>query len=270
MKRLLTAIVAIPILLYAIWTDTPYLFNTIAVVALVGATHELFRMAERVHAPPFWTIGYLAALVFSATPMLGRMDLNQGAFALLGIVLTLAVLARVGDKKRVLASAGVTAFGVVYTAYLGSYLVAIRMLAKPQVPGKLLTLFFAIIMLGDAGAYYTGRMLGRNKLAPKVSPGKTIEGSVGGLIASILGAVASTFIFFKELPIGDAVALGALLNVVGQAGDLSESLFKRGSNVKDSSSIIPGHGGFLDRLDSVLPNAPILYYYYVLILAKKM
>jgi phosphatidate cytidylyltransferase len=182
----------------------------------------------------------------------------------------IGTLARVDDKARILVSAGATLVALVYVAFLGSYLVAIRRLAPPDLPGKLLTLFMAIIMMSDTGAYFAGRTMGRRKLAPRVSPAKTVEGSVGGLVASVLAAVASKYIFFPELPIPDAVALGAGMGALGQIGDLCESLLKRGADVKDAASILPGHGGFLDRLDSMLLNAPAFYYYVVYVLAPRI
>jgi phosphatidate cytidylyltransferase len=170
----------------------------------------------------------------------------------------------------VLVSAGATLLGLLYVAFLGGYIVALRAVPAPGMPGKLLTLFFAIVMMSDTGAYFAGRTLGRHKLAPKVSPAKTVEGSLGGLVGSVGAAVASKYIFFGELPIPDAVLLGAAMGAIGQIGDLCESLLKRGSEVKDAASILPGHGGFLDRLDSMLLNAPLYYYYYVYILAPRL
>ena len=112
--------------------------------------------------------------------------------------------------------------------------------------------------MSDSAAYFAGRALGRHKLAPRVSPAKTVEGSIGGLVGSVGAAVASKYIFFPELPIPDAVVLGAVMGAIGQIGDLCESLLKRGSDVKDAASILPGHGGFLDRLEreEILPAVP--------------
>jgi phosphatidate cytidylyltransferase len=185
------------------------------------------------------------------------------------LALMLWTLARVGEKSRVLVSAGATAVTVLYVAFLGSYLVALRAIPTPGLAAKLLTVLLAIVMVGDSAAYYTGSTLGRHKLAPRVSPGKTIEGSVGGLVGSVAAAIASRYVFFEELPLADAVVLGLVVGIVGQLGDLVESLLKRGSNVKDAASILPGHGGFLDRLDSILLNAPLVYYYYELILGPR-
>lgn len=270
MKRVLTAVVALPILLYSVWSSQPYLFFALALVAIVAATHEFFFIASRAGAPPVGWVGYPAAVALVGVAAVGRPDLGIVVLAAATIAAMIAMLGRVEDKQHVLVSAGATALGLLYVALLGSYLVAIRAIPVPGMPGKLLTLFFAIIMMSDTGAYYTGRSLGRHKLAPRVSPGKTIEGSVGGLVASTLAAVASKYIFFPELPIPDAIALGAGLGVLGQVGDLCESLLKRGSDVKDAASILPGHGGFLDRLDSMLLNAPVFYYYYVYVLAPRL
>jgi phosphatidate cytidylyltransferase len=270
MKRVLTAVVALPILLYATWSSQPYLFFAIAALAILAAVHEFFFIADKAGAHPFKPVGYAAAAAALVAAAFRRPDLHGAILAATTVVVMIWTLARVEDKSRILVSAGATLLAVLYVAVLGSYLVAIRAIPTPGMPGKLLTLFFAIIMMSDTGAYYTGRSLGRHKLAPRVSPGKTVEGSVGGLVASTLAAVASKYIFFPELPLPDAVALGAGMGVLGQVGDLCESLLKRGSDVKDAASILPGHGGFLDRLDSMLLNAPVLYYYYVYILAPRL
>jgi phosphatidate cytidylyltransferase len=122
-------------------------------------------------------------------------------------------------------------------------------------------MFFAMVMMTDTGAYYTGRSIGKHKLAPRVSPGKTIEGSIGGFVAAALTGPLCKLTFFPEIPMVDAILLGATIGVTGQIGDLAESLLKRGAGVKDSGTIFPGHGGMLDRLDSILFCAPVLYYY---------
>jgi phosphatidate cytidylyltransferase len=116
-------------------------------------------------------------------------------------------------------------------------------------------------MGSDTGAYFAGRALGKRKLAPKISPGKTWEGFVGGMIASLAFAVLAHYWFFRELPLKWALPLAAAMNVLGVLGDLVESALKRGSDAKDAATLLPGHGGFLDRLDSLLFNAPLLYYF---------
>jgi len=158
---------------------------------------------------------------------------------------------------------GVTVLGVLYLAFLGGYLIATRMGFEehPFLSTHLLGYFFLVLMGSDTGAYFAGRALGKNKLAPGISPGKTWEGLIGGLIAAAALAALATFWFFPELPYKFSIPLAMVMAVVGVLGDLAESAMKRGSKTKDAASILPGHGGLLDRLDSLLLNAPILYYF---------
>jgi phosphatidate cytidylyltransferase len=131
----------------------------------------------------------------------------------------------------------------------------------PGLSTHLLAYFFLVIFGSDSGAYFAGRALGKHKLAPAISPGKTVEGLIGGILsAAALGAL-STWLFFPELPYQYSVPLACILAIAGVLGDLTESAMKRGSKTKDAASILPGHGGFLDRLDSLLFGAPILYYF---------
>ncbi len=191
-------------------------------------------------------------------------------------IISLADALRRPDHINVsLSSVASTVFGVVYVALLAGMLVGVRVIGYedsavrvPLLAPKLLTMFFAMVMMTDTGAYYTGRSIGRRKLAPRVSPGKTIEGSIGGFVAAALTGPLCKLTFFPEIPMLDAILLGATLGVVGQIGDLAESLLKRGAGVKDSGAILPGHGGMLDRLDSLLFCAPVLYYYARLFVPK--
>lgn len=125
-------------------------------------------------------------------------------------------------------------------------------------PASLLTLM-AIVFAGDTGAYFAGRSFGRHKLYPLVSPKKTIEGSVGGLLGSIGAAALCAWLLVPQVPYVDAMILGAGCGLVAQVGDLAESMFKRASGTKDSGSLLPGHGGMLDRLDGVLFAAPVFF-----------
>src|SRR6266542_3169707 len=173
-------------------------------------------------------------------------------------------LASRGGEVQGLAAA-VRVFGVLYVAVLGGYIIAIRVIEKPDIPRlapKLLTLFFIIVFAGDTGAYYTGRAMGRRRLAPRVSPGKTVEGAIGGLLGNVAAALIAHFTFFPELKVVHAVPLALVMGLLGITGDLCESMLKRGARAKDAGSLIPGHGGLLDRLDSMLFNAPLLYYFY--------
>jgi phosphatidate cytidylyltransferase len=114
---------------------------------------------------------------------------------------------------------------------------------------------------GDTAAYYVGRRLGRHKLYPEVSPGKTVEGTIGLVVGSVAGCLLFRHYFFQALPMGHAIVLGLAGSVLGQLGDLCESVLKRAAGVKDSGTLFPGHGGILDRLDCLIFITPFVYYY---------
>ena len=158
--------------------------------------------------------------------------------------------------ERAWAGVTLTLLGVCYCAWLLGHAIWLRVLPG----GRLLTLFaVGVTWCGESAAYFVGRRFGRRPLAPRISPGKTVEGGVAQLIVSAAAAMASAPIV--GLPFAEAAVLGLLLGVVGQVGDLSESFLKRSAGAKDAGRVIPGHGGILDRLDSLLFNVPALYYW---------
>jgi phosphatidate cytidylyltransferase len=172
-----------------------------------------------------------------------------------------AAMLRGAPFERMIGSTAATIAGVLYVVFLGSHLIALRTCFTEDLSRHLLYFFMLVLFGSDTAAYYTGRALGRHKLAPKVSPGKTWEGAAGGMIASLGFAALAHFWFFRELPLRYALPLAAVMNVLGVVGDLTESALKRGAGAKDAANILPGHGGLLDRLDSLLFNAPLLYYF---------
>jgi phosphatidate cytidylyltransferase len=162
---------------------------------------------------------------------------------------------------KTIASSGATILGVLYVVLLGGHLVALRTGFEEKLSAHLLSFFFLILMGADTGAYYVGRAIGKHKLAPAISPGKTWEGVAGGVVAALALAAVAHFWFFKELPLKWALPLAAVMVVLGILGDLTESALKRGAGAKDTAKLLPGHGGALDRLDSLLFNAPLIYYF---------
>ncbi len=160
---------------------------------------------------------------------------------------------------------GVTFLGVMYIAFLGGFLIAMRVGFNEStvqfLSTKLLLYFFLVTMGSDVGAYFIGKSIGKHKLALTISPNKTWEGFIGGILLAIGFAALSTFWFFPEMPYKVSIPLAIFMALIGVGGDLAESAMKRGSNTKDAANILPGHGGLLDRLDSLLFNAPILYYF---------
>ncbi|HEY8205672.1 MAG TPA: phosphatidate cytidylyltransferase [Pyrinomonadaceae bacterium] len=266
--RILTAVVLLPILIASIIIpQLALLFVLLAAVALVVALLEFWMLArkQQIRADPVAGVLGASALftVLYFTEPHRPPDLK--AIVIVLILLTVcslvAAMLRGAPFERMIGSSGVTVLGVMYIVLLGGHLVAVRTGFAPLLSKHLLAFFFLVLMGSDSAAYYGGRAFGKHKLAPTVSPGKTWEGAVAGMLASLLLAAASHYWFFPELPLRFGLPLAALMNVVGILGDLTESALKRSAGAKDTAQILPGHGGMLDRIDSLLFNAPLIYYF---------
>lgn len=271
--RVLTAVVALPIIIAAIvlpiwWKDTVWLFVAIAAFAMAAGLFEFYSLTKTLELKADAAVGYLwaAALfigfVFDAPAKQPDLILATLAAFMIALLVSQAFRFRL-DFSKMLTGIGVTMVGVIYVAFLGGFLVATRMGFENGVnlSTHLLGYFFLVIFGSDIGAYLAGRAFGKHKLAPTISPGKTVEGLIGGLIIAVAAAAIATFWFFPELPYQWSIPLAIVLAAVGVLGDLTESAMKRGAGAKDAASVLPGHGGFLDRLDSLLFGAPILYYF---------
>jgi len=271
--RILTALVALPILIASIVLpsyvpETVWIFVAIAIFALAAGLFEFYTLTKKLELKADPAIAYLGAAALTVAFIFDAPakapDLLIATLAAFVIAVLAAQTFRFQvDFTKMLAGVGVTVLGVLYVVFLGGFLIATRMgfENQPYLSTHLLGYFFLVIMGADSGAYFAGRALGRHKLVPKISPGKTWEGLIGGLVtAGAFGALA-TFWFFPELPYRWSVPLAMVMAAVSVLGDLTESAMKRGSDTKDAASILPGHGGLLDRLDSLLFNAPILYYF---------
>ena len=271
--RILTALIALPVIIASIilplWLpQTVWIFVGIAALALAAGLFEFYSLTKKLELKADAAIGYLgsAALfvgfVFDAPAK--APDILLATLAGFTIILLISQTFRFKtDFSKMLTGIGVTMLGVVYVSFMGGFLVSIRT-GFENIPGlstHLLAYFFLVIFASDIGAYFAGRAFGRHKLAPAISPGKTVEGLIGGLVFATGGAALATWWFFPELPYKCSIPLAMVLAIVGVLGDLAESAMKRGAGAKDAASILPGHGGFLDRLDSLLFGAPILYYF---------
>ncbi len=277
-SRIITALFALPVLIFSIvmpyalpqFEQAKWLFVVIAAAALVAGLYEFFLMTKKLELKADASIGFMgAAALFVAF----LFDAPRNAPDLL--ILTLAVFIIIllatqtfrfqKDFTKMLAGVGVTILGVLYVMFLGGFLVSMRVgfaeTLVPHLSSKLLGFFFLVAMGADIGAYYVGKTIGKNKLVPKISPNKTWEGFVGGILIAAAFAAVSTLLFFPELPYKVSIPLAIVMALFGAIGDLAESAIKRGSGAKDAANILPGHGGLLDRLDSLLFNAPILYYF---------
>jgi len=271
MNRIITAAIALPILIASIlisWLQP--LFIAIAAAALVFGLYEFYVLARKKDMKPDIAAGFLGGgalftMICFATPDPLQQRLDVQTIVLVLIVLTIATLSaamlRGAPFDKMLAASGATILGVLYVVLLGGHLVALRTGFEQKLSAHLLSFFFLVLMGADTGAYYAGRAIGKRKLAPKISPGKTWEGVVGGLVAALALATLAHYWFFKELPLKWTLPLAGVMTIVGIFGDLTESALKRGAGAKDAARILPGHGGALDRLDSLLFNAPLIYYF---------
>jgi phosphatidate cytidylyltransferase len=271
--RILTAAIALPIIIASIvmpvWVPwTVWLFVAVAAFAMAAGLFEFYSLTKKLELKADAGIGYVGAIVlfigFVFDAPAKQPDLLLATIAVFVIALLASQMFRFRvDFSKMLAGVGVTLLGVMYVAFLGGFLVATRtgFEQRPNLSTHLLGYFVLVIFASDTGAYFTGRAIGKHKLAPSISPGKTYEGLAGGLIAAAAAAALATWWFFPELPYQWSIPLAVVLAGIGVLGDLAESALKRGAGAKDAASILPGHGGFLDRLDSLLFGAPILYYF---------
>jgi phosphatidate cytidylyltransferase len=274
-SRVITALIVLPILIAAIilpiyLPNAVWIFVAAAAFAIAAGIYEFFLMTKKMQLKADAGVAYLGAsalfVAFCFDAPRNEPDLLLITLALFLIVLLSTQTFRFQkDFGKLLSGMSLTLFGVLYVAFLGGYLVALRVgfdaTIVPNLSTKLLGYFFLVIMGSDTGAYYVGKNFGKHKLVPKVSPNKTWEGFVGGIALSLMFAALSTLLFFPELPYKISLPLAFVMSIVGVFGDLAESAIKRSTGTKDAANILPGHGGLLDRLDSLLFNAPILYYF---------
>ena len=268
-KRVASALVGAPIALACIWYGDAALATLLAIIAATGAW-EFYRMAQQAGGAPFARTGIVLAavlplLVHAHVLRIATPSPTVGVLVVLGL-LALAIWRRGVTGKPLLAVA-TTLLGVVYVGVTVSYGYALRnfdWVVGRAAGAAVLLLPVLCTWASDIGAYVVGRTFKGPKLIPAVSPGKTISGAVGGLVAS--AALAAAYAPFVLRPVaqlgfapGRALLFGALISVAAQLGDLVESLLKRDAGVKDSSHLIPGHGGVLDRIDSLLFVLPVSY-----------
>jgi phosphatidate cytidylyltransferase len=186
-------------------------------------------------------------------------------FGMFAALLVIPASYVVGKKQLEdsLPSSAIAVLGTTYVGMLSGSLIRLRN-DFPE-GSKLIYFLLLVVWLGDSGAYYVGKTFGKHKLSPRISPKKTVEGLMGGVAASVMTAVIIHYTFFEKFPLHHAIIAGTILSISGVIGDLAESMWKRSADVKDSGTLLPGHGGFLDRFDSILFTAPILYCYWTLI-----
>ena len=254
-KRIASGVLLIPLFGALLYAGPAWLFSAVLLVVSGLAQWEFTRMFRHVGEAPYARLGLVLGLVVTASFLV-----RDGATTLAMAVAIVVVLAapRASGRAPAWEPSALTLLGVCYVNWLLGYGISLRALPNGA---HWIAFLVAVTWAGETAAYAVGTSIGRHKLAPVVSPGKTVEGAVAQVVASVVVAVAVDRALFPEPSPMLAAAGGLLLGIVGQVGDLSESVLKRSARTKDTGGIIPGHGGLLDRLDSLLFNTPALFYY---------
>ena len=262
--RLLSALIGLPILLALVWIGSLW-FSLLVAIAGALAAIELTSIARRwghvtpglVITPPVVALIAVAYSLSSKNVMLP--PLITLAIAVSSVALLIWLVA--GRGRDVPLARTLTTLAIIL--YAGGFLLHVPLLRALE-QGREWVLFLLLVTFAtDTTAYFVGRSVGRTPLAPSISPSKTWEGSVGGMLGAVGMAVLANFVLGLNVLLIEALILGLLIGVVGQLGDLAESRIKRLGDVKDSGTIIPGHGGLLDRLDSIVLNVLVVYYFVI-------
>jgi phosphatidate cytidylyltransferase len=278
--RLGTAAVLVPGVLWLIAAGPGFVLLAVVAITLLGI-REFYHLIEAKGAHPLWSFGLAAG---AALPVVAYLGNEYHATILMTAVLLAVMVAQVGKAQitEALASISGTFFGVFYVGWLLTHAVTLRnfqrvveskwgpsagSLFDPDSGAFLLIFTLTAVVLCDAGAYFAGRAWGKRKLAPKISPGKTVEGALGGIAAGTVAALVCKAVFdifwpslSSGLPWALAAPVALVLATAGMIGDLVESLLKRDAAQKDAGSLLPGMGGVLDRIDSALLAIPVMYY----------
>ncbi len=260
--RALVAFIFGPLILLSIWFGNLFFLAIIAIIVVLGMK-EFYAIADHKEAHPQKVLGIVLGAVVLGLFFLGEINFLGVFFIYSFLLITTIELFR--NQPNSVLNIGATFMGVFYVAVPIGSLVLIRetlwVQASYLASGKLIIFFFLSIWFCDSMAYIGGSKIGKHKLFPRVSPNKTVEGTLTGFLTAILTAYLCHLTFLDEFNLVDLLVIGALCGSFGQLSDLVESLFKRDAGIKDSSNLIPGHGGILDRFDSEILAAPAVFLY---------
>ena len=260
--RILTGIIAVPIVSGITYYGSPLLFLFFVVVIALIAVYEYFRMIDRIGINGFPIPGIILSLFLLLNFYFeGRFFLEWGFVS--SLTLFGSWFLQENNVKVAIDQIAFTLFGILLIAGLGGYFLLIRNFEN----GNVLILFlFLIVWFSDTASYYFGTRFGKKKLAPLISPNKTFEGSFAGLFGSLLAGIIVGIWLIDDISMSHCLLVAFLCGIIGLFGDLAESLLKRHVGVKDSGNLLPGHGGILDRIDSLLFAGPVFYCYFKFIL----
>lgn len=261
-RRLLSAAVALPVLAGVIWLGASWFSFLIALAAGFGAL-ELSMMARVAGRRPMFLVaaGWAVCLVFGGHFRAAGFGPDYAVVVVVGgfgFFPALAWLLFRSGYRVGLSDWGLTAAIAIYTGGLLAYAPLLRGLDHGR---EWIFFVLAVIFAADTAAYLAGKSFGSRPMAPSISPRKTWEGAAAGLAMAIVASAASAYLLGLDIALAEAMALGAAVGIVAQLGDLAESRMKRAAGVKESGWLIPGHGGILDRLDSIVPNLLLVYYF---------
>ncbi len=267
--RVTIAVIFIPVFLWVSYRGGVLFFLYVELLIILGMREFLNMMKSkgfRVNQEISMLLAVACGVLFFLCPVsIGKWTMIF-VMIVLGSFLLHWLFSKPGDSSLV--DVGLSIFGVMYVGLLFSHQVLLRespeFFGKEEIVGWYYILFpYFLVWISDTSAYFIGKFFGKHPLAPRTSPGKTIEGAVAGFIFSLCTAVAFYLILPEFLSLKDVLILGFLIAIICQVGDMIESRMKREIGVKDASSIIPGHGGILDRYDGILVSVPVVYYYLV-------
>jgi phosphatidate cytidylyltransferase len=291
-KRIIVAAIGIPAAVFILWYGSWLFFAVVAIITALSV-REFYAIAEKKTAKLPMPFGVLASLIIIGSFWIYYSDgrINEAIFLLITELIMIVVISFI-IQLRSGGKGALTGVGAVFTGFLYLPMLYITMIGIREFKsfyqwrihsfhlfdiaprqsavlnqmayadwGWFLLCVMGAIWICDSAAYFTGRAIGRHKMAPRVSPKKTWEGAAGGFIGGVAGMTALSAVFVPVFPAVHAAIIGALVGTIGQIGDLSESQLKRDTGVKDSSNLIPGHGGVLDRFDSILFVMPVVFLY---------
>jgi phosphatidate cytidylyltransferase len=251
--RILSAVIGAPIFVAMIWLGSTWFAAAITLLVIIGLFEYFLPWPNKNIFPAMW-----AGIAFGAAlPILTIAGYTRFVAPELAILVAVVLIWQIFAPRRVRAGvdAGVTVLGVLYAGLLPSYLISTRLLLHGR---EFILSAVACVWACDIAAYFVGRLIGRHKLAPDISPHKTIEGAVAGVVAAVAAAAVAAAVGWLSWP--QAIALGLLTGVLAQIGDLVASMLKREVGIKDYGTAIPGHGGILDRFDGLFFTAPFVYF----------
>jgi phosphatidate cytidylyltransferase len=262
-KRVIISVIFVPCIVIIARRGGVYFLILVTILILAGLW-EFFRMVEAKGLKPYIFIGISGGTLLPLSIFFFNGRYTNFLLVVIFLAIMISELVR-GKKGFALYHISITLFGILYVGWMGSFLVRLRelpiLINLDYKSGFLFVIMvFILTWCYDTGAYTFGMIAGKHKLFPSISPGKTVEGAIGGVLLSIIGILVAREYIFSFLNIWEAVGLAIAASVFGQLGDLVESMIKRDVRIKDSSNTIPGHGGVLDRFDSILFNAPVIYY----------